>query len=216
MRDSFIFYRSFYEAIRGLDKGVQGEIYTAIMEYSLYGNETADLKPIARSIFTLIKPQLDANIQRYKNGKKGGKPKGNETKAKPNNNQSETKSEPNKNYNVNNNSIKENIIKETFEEFRKKYPGTKRGLDTEFEYFCKKHKDHKDVVFLLLPALNNLINWRQAKELAEEFIPPYANLQTWINQRRWEAELEPVQKTNPNEQSQQKTNTNFSGINIVG
>ena len=51
MRDSFVFYRSFYDAIKDLPRDVQGEIYTAIMEYSLYGKETENLKPIARSGF---------------------------------------------------------------------------------------------------------------------------------------------------------------------
>lgn len=35
-------------AIKDLPRDVQGEIYTAIMEYSLYGKETENLKPIAR------------------------------------------------------------------------------------------------------------------------------------------------------------------------
>lgn len=97
MRDSFIFYRSFYDAIKELPRDVQGEIYTAIMEYSLYGKETENLKPIARSIFTLMKPQIDVNNRRFENGKKGGRPKGKqeETKEEPNNNQNETKEEPN-------------------------------------------------------------------------------------------------------------------------
>ena len=110
MRDSFIFYRSFYEAIKDLPRDIQGEIYTAIMEYSLYGKETDNLKHIARSIFTLIKPQIDINNKRFDNGCKGGRPKGNnqnETKDKPNDNQNETKDKPNKNYNenVNDNNI---------------------------------------------------------------------------------------------------------------
>lgn len=71
MRDSFIFYKSFYEAIRYQPREVQGEIYTAIMEYSLYGKETENLKPIARSIFALIQPQIDANNKKRDNGKKG-------------------------------------------------------------------------------------------------------------------------------------------------
>lgn len=71
-----MFYRSFYEAIKELPRDVQGEIYTAIMEYSLYGRETDQLKPIARSVFVLIKPTLDANNARYLNAKKGGAPKG--------------------------------------------------------------------------------------------------------------------------------------------
>ena len=116
MRDSFVFYRSFYDAIKDLPRDVQGEIYTAIMEYSLYGKETENLKPIARSVFTLMKPQIDVNNKRFENGKKGGRPKsGNEpdgnqeeTKEKPSNNQSETKSKPNVNDNVNTNENKDN------------------------------------------------------------------------------------------------------------
>ena len=101
MRGSLIFYRSFYEAIKELPRDVQGEIYTAIMEYSLYGSETEQLKPIARSIFSLIKPQLDANNKRYENGKKGGRPVVKETEQKPNTNQTLTKPKPNENVNEN-------------------------------------------------------------------------------------------------------------------
>lgn len=99
MRNSFVFYRSFYEAIKNLPRDIQGEIYTAIMEYGLYGNETDNLKPIARSIFMLVKPIMDANYSRYENGCKGGRPKGGnnqtETKLKPKKNQTETKQKPN-------------------------------------------------------------------------------------------------------------------------
>lgn len=115
MRESFIFYRSFYDAIKDLPRDVQGEIYTAIMEYSLYGKETESLKPIARSVFTLMKPQIDVNNKRFENGRKGGRPKsgnqpdGNqeETKGKPSNNQRKTKVEPNVNDNDNVNENKE-------------------------------------------------------------------------------------------------------------
>lgn len=115
MRESFIFYKSFYEAIKDLPRDVQGEIYTAIMEYSLYGKETEQLKPIARSIFTLIKPQIDKNNSRYENGKKGGRPP---SEQKPNNNQSETKQEPNVNDNVNvndNNSSTDVLLSKTYQ-----------------------------------------------------------------------------------------------------
>nr|WP_302830086.1 DUF6291 domain-containing protein [uncultured Bacteroides sp.] len=116
MRDSFVFYRSFYDAIKDLPRDVQGEIYTAIMEYSLYGKETEGLKPIARSVFTLMKPQIDVNNKRFENGKKGGRPKsedkpnGNqeETKNKPSGNHQKTKGEPNVNDNVNDNENKDN------------------------------------------------------------------------------------------------------------
>jgi len=106
MRDSFIFYRSWYEAIESFPAEVKGEIYTAIFEYSLYGNETHDMGKIASAVWTLIRPQVDANRARYENGCKGGAPKGN-TNAKgrrrPRNNLDTTGKQPNVYVNVNEN-----------------------------------------------------------------------------------------------------------------
>lgn len=96
-KESFVFYRSFYEAIKDLDCDTKVEIYDAICEYSLNQNET-EIEGIGKAILTLIKPLLDANLKRYKNGCFGGRPK---TKTKPNENQKETKPEPNDNDNVN-------------------------------------------------------------------------------------------------------------------
>ena len=75
-RDSFIFYRSFYEAIKEVPDEEQLQIYKTITEYALNGNEI-DNKGISKAIFTLIKPQLDANLKRYINGKQ---PKQNKSK----------------------------------------------------------------------------------------------------------------------------------------
>lgn len=75
-RDSFIFYKSFYEATKDLPDNIKLEVLTAIAEYALYGKEPENLKPYARCVFVLVKPLLSANISRYENGKKGGrKPK---------------------------------------------------------------------------------------------------------------------------------------------
>ena len=119
MRDSCIFYRSFYEAMNGLDASVKANIYDAIFEYSLNGI-LIELSGLEKTIFTLIKPQLDANNKRFENGKKGGKPKQNETKDKPKRNQNVTKTEANNNVNdndnVNNNNNENNNIP-TFQEF---------------------------------------------------------------------------------------------------
>lgn len=87
---------------------------------------------------------------------------------------------------------KEREYKKVFDIFRKQYPGTKRGLETEYSNFKKKHKDYRACVSLLLPALRQLIGWRENKKASGQFVPEYANLSTWINQRRWEAELESV------------------------
>lgn len=99
-RNSITFYRSFYEAIKLLPKDVQVEVYSAIMEYGFNGVELEDLKPVARSLFTLIKPLMDANNARYENGRKGGakaKTEQDATKREANDNQTGTKPQPKEN-----------------------------------------------------------------------------------------------------------------------
>lgn len=84
-RDSILFYRSFYEAIQGLSKDIQLEIYTAVMEYGLNGVVPDNLKPVAKGMFALMKPVLDSNNVRFENGKKGGrKPRTSTKKPTPN------------------------------------------------------------------------------------------------------------------------------------
>ncbi len=39
MRESTVFYRSFYEAIKELDADTQAQVYSAIFEYALNFNE---------------------------------------------------------------------------------------------------------------------------------------------------------------------------------
>ncbi|MDR2652241.1 MAG: hypothetical protein LBC68_08005, partial [Prevotellaceae bacterium] len=77
-----------------------------------------------------------------------------------------------------------------FENFRKLFGGTKKGLDTEFENFIKKHKDWKNVLPKLLPAVELEIEWRAKRNAAGAFVPQWKNLQTWINQRCWEQEFD--------------------------
>ena len=95
-RDAMLFYRSFWESIRELDPDNQAAILKAIMEYALDGVEP-EISGVLKSLFSLIRPQIDANNRRYQNGKSGGRPKNCETKAEPINNQSETKVKPNHN-----------------------------------------------------------------------------------------------------------------------
>ena len=107
MRESFVFYESFYLALSELSAAQQGKIYTAICRYALYGEEP-ELKGASSAVFKLIRPQIDANNRRYENGKKGGehgikggRPKNpKETPNKPLKNPKET---PNVHVNVNDN-----------------------------------------------------------------------------------------------------------------
>ena len=105
MRDSFIFYRSFFEAAQPLSVEQKAQMFDAICNYSLNQKQADINDPIVKAMFVLIKPQLDANNKRYENGKKGGRRKPttnqNRTKTEPKPNQKETKTEPNKNKNGN-------------------------------------------------------------------------------------------------------------------
>jgi hypothetical protein len=78
--------------------------------------------------------------------------------------------------------------KDKFEVARKLYPGTKRGLLTEFENF-QRHKDWKITIGLLEPAIRSQIEHREKLMISGEFCPNWKNFRTWINQRCWEEEM---------------------------
>lgn len=115
-RESFVFYRSFYESIRRLPERAQLALFRAIAEYGL-DQAVPDFtgipsQPFVEAIFEGVRPQLDANQKRFLNGCKGGAPVGNrnnpngrkgKTNHKPTNNQ------PNVNENVNANE-NENVV----------------------------------------------------------------------------------------------------------
>ena len=67
MRDSVLFYRSFYDALKNIPCDERLKVYDAIMEYGMYDIEP-ELTGVALAIFLLAKPQIDANNKRYKNG----------------------------------------------------------------------------------------------------------------------------------------------------
>lgn len=100
-RDSFIFYRSFFEATQYLQSKQKADLFNLICSYALDHKET-ETDNIVKGMFSLIKPQLEANYKRWENGKKGaefgklgGRPK---TPKKPQTNPTLT---PNVNVNAN-------------------------------------------------------------------------------------------------------------------
>ena len=89
-RDSFIFYRSFYDASRCLKTNEKAQLFDAICSYAL-DEKIEQLEGTAFGMFQLVKPQLDANRKRYINGlkgaehgSKGGRPIENNPKKTPN------------------------------------------------------------------------------------------------------------------------------------
>ena len=68
--DSFVFYRSFYEAMKNVDDEIGGQVFKAICMYAL-DEKTPKLTGVSSALFTLIKPQIDANRKRREAGSKG-------------------------------------------------------------------------------------------------------------------------------------------------
>lgn len=122
MRDSLVFYRSFYEALNCLPDEEYLKAIKMVLEYALDDIEPTVKTGMAYAVFLLIKPQIDANNRRYVNGckgaeygKLGGRPK---TPKKPLDNPKTTPNENvnenvNDNVNVNEKGVRgENIIGE--------------------------------------------------------------------------------------------------------
>ncbi len=73
--ESFVFYRSFRDAIEEMPDKNKLAMLLAICDYALYGAEPALKDAMARAVFTVARPSIDANKDRRRNGKKGGRPK---------------------------------------------------------------------------------------------------------------------------------------------
>lgn len=125
MRESVVFYRSFYEAIRKLPAEQFKASTLAILEYGLDGKEP-ETEGIERTVFCMAKPQIDANNRRYENGSKGGRPKTKINQIETKYNQDETKLEPKEKEKENVNvKEKENKYTCAFETLWSAYPRKK-------------------------------------------------------------------------------------------
>jgi hypothetical protein len=79
-----------------------------------------------------------------------------------------------------------------FDEFRKRYPGTKRGLGPETETLKKAAKKSNtplaDLIDKIKEAVENQKNWRAQLKRQNKFVPEWPHLSTWLNQQRWTEE----------------------------
>lgn len=166
MRDSFVFYRSFQDAINEASEAEQLFIYRAIANYALDRVEPK-LIGIAKLAWVLIKPQLEANWKRYEagvqhgkkgaeHGKKGGRPK----KENPLPCLAKTLSKPsnvNVNVNVNDNV---NVFNDNINESSKEDIGGKPKrfippTPQEIQNYCLERKNRVDA--------NYFFDWYQSK-----------------------------------------------------
>lgn len=82
MRESFVFYKSFFDAISQLDDKKRLKMFDLITNFALNEEEIEPKYKICEQLFTLIKPQLAASNKRFEVSKKcadfgkmGGRPK---------------------------------------------------------------------------------------------------------------------------------------------
>lgn len=158
MRDSFVFYRSFFESFSDLSKKDKLALFDALCNYALNDVEP-ELTGAPSAMFKLLKPQVDANNRRYENGKKGGRPKGNqtETKTKPNNNQTKTKTKPNVNDNVNVNDNDNDNEHDNDNALGSSVSGGRYKVDDEFNLWKKLTPEDIDVLYEKFPNSGGLL-----------------------------------------------------------
>ena len=204
IRDSFIFYRSFFEATKPLSQDQKAELFDAICFYSL-DQEQIQLDPICTAMFSLIKPQLDANYKRFVNGKKGadfgklgGRPK---TPKKPLDNPKLT---PNVNVNVNGN-VNDNVNVNVNEKKRGRF--TAPSLLEVQEIFIEKGSTKLEAE--LFYNFYGSKNWHVGKNKMKNYKLAIAG---WITRKKIEANGKPNKKARA-EQLQASTNREF-GVSL--
>ena len=105
MSKGVLIQASFYEAMQVLPDQERLQLYDGICEYTLKGILPENLSPIAKSMFILMKPNIDSSAKKYtasvSNGKKGGRKAKNQNAnqlEEPSENQNHNQQEkPNKN-----------------------------------------------------------------------------------------------------------------------
>ena len=73
--NSFVFYRSFKDAIDNCPEDDRLAIYDSIVSYALDGTPPEITEGTIKIVWPLIEPQLNANRDKRKAGRKGGAPR---------------------------------------------------------------------------------------------------------------------------------------------
>lgn len=195
-RESFVFYKSFYESIKELDTETQNKIYNAIFTYQ-FDNTEIELTGVAKSIFTLIKPQLMANNTRYENGckgaeygKLGGRPKKENPQKTPKKPQENPKKTPNDNVNDN-----ENVnVNDIYTLFEAKASSSDTAKASKHKYGEFKHVLLKDEELQALK--NEFANWEELIKYLDEYIEMkgYKAKSHYLAIRKWVVDAVKEQK----------------------
>ena len=183
IRDSFIFYRSFYQSAKKLPKEDKAELFDAICSYALDG-ELIDLSVVPEAIFTVIQPNLDANRRRWENGckdKKKAEPKQEISKTEAKDKQTVSRAEGNKDKDVNvDKDVKSKLeLESQFESFWNLYNKKTGRTDVEKKFKLALKKNSIDDI---MSGLQSYVSTRS------EDSQYWKNPSTWLNQECWKDE----------------------------
>ena len=190
-RDSFIFYRSFFESTLSLNKEQKADLFNAICSYALDGN-LIELDGIVKGFFTLIKPQLDANHKKFENGckgaeygKLGGRPKNKNPKLTPKKPLKNPKLTPNVNdnvnVNVNHNEECKSKLESQFESFWNLYDKKTSRADAERKFKSALKKESYENI------IAGLERYIKSRGIDKKY---WKNPSTWLYQECWNDEYE--------------------------
>jgi hypothetical protein len=203
-KDTFVYYRSFWDAIQPRPDNERLALYDAIFLYAFDGKQS-ELQGVEHSIFTLIKPQIDANHRKWENGHKGGRPNSNKAVLKESerfsneittgfknenlmnneegvmdNEEREMSNEKRemKNEEYNNENVNPQLKKTSkeFEQFWDLYPRKVAKFDAE-EIFRRLDSEEQSA------AINNIS--RLYSKTPSQFVP---NPTKYLSESRWEDE----------------------------
>lgn len=185
-RNQFTFYRSFWEAVRGLERKDQLPVLSAVIEYALDGKEPANLTKTQTAFFLLTRPTLDASRRKAENGKQGG------SKTKANGKQPGSKKENKKENEKENEDKKENEIEgendkehplsnDLFHLFWDRYPAIGRGDRGEalaaWEALGLDEHGMRDI-------LRKLDAWKASKRWTDDGGAYVPNIRNFLDRKR--------------------------------
>lgn len=206
MADSFVFYRSFMDALEYVPEEEYCSCLRALLGYALDGTNNADTMT-SKMFMALVIPQIDANQNRRKNGekgaehgKKGGRPRKETPIAEEENPIGVTEETPNVNVNVNENEEKEKTSKRE----RRFVPPTVGEVDA----YCLERQNGIDPEEFVDFYISK--GWKIGKEPMKDW---KAAIRTWERKRKSESNTSCSSSMSSTSRSSPKINKfqNFPG-----
>lgn len=183
MKDSFVFYNSYAEAVLLLDSAEsQMKTLKAIWDFAFRGIEpkAGELNKTEQIIYSMAKPTIEASIRSYENGKKGGRPSKN--KETPLKTPLLTNDNVNVNFNDNLNANDNSTDNDTSTD-------NSTDNDTEKE---KVNNNDKDLKLLFTPpSLKDVQQFCQQQKLKTDPVEfwTYYNIRKWARIKNWQSQV---------------------------